>query len=78
MAPPRIYSNRSGPPSGETLNDPIRALDLFALMEMLADWIAAADRRKNSPAMALDFMKKEYPVDAQLEAIIRNTLGLIV
>lgn len=65
------------PYSVQTLNDPIRALDLFALIEMLADWIAASRRRDNNSAMALDYMKKKYPVDEQLEAIILNTLAMM-
>lgn len=65
------------PYSVQTLNDPMRSLDLFALIEMLADWIAASRRRDNNPAEALNFMKKKYPVDEQLEAIIRNTLAMM-
>jgi len=61
----------------QTLNDPIRALDLFALMEMLADWIAASQRRGNDPWEALKFMEKKHPVDEQLSAIIRNTLAMM-
>lgn len=65
------------PYSVQTLNDPIKALDLFALIEMLADWIAASRRRNNNPAKALDFLKEKYVVDHQLEMIIRNTLSMM-
>lgn len=61
----------------QTLNDPIRAMDLFALLEMLCDWIAASKRKGNSSAFALEAMKKKYQVDEQLEAILRNTLGIV-
>ena len=64
------------PYSVQTLNDPMRAIDLFALIEMMADWIAASQRRDNSPAKALDFMKEKYRIDEQVEAIIRNTLAM--
>jgi hypothetical protein len=65
------------PFSVQTLNDPVRAMDLFALLEMLADWIAASQRRGNAPVQALAIMKRKYPIDEQLEAIIRNTLALM-
>jgi hypothetical protein len=52
-------------------------MDLFALLEMLADWIAASQRRGNAPVQALAIMKRKYPIDEQLEAIIRNTLALM-
>jgi hypothetical protein len=63
--------------SVQTLNDPIRAMDMFAIFEMLCDWVAASKRRGNSPVKALDFMMKKYPIDEQLEAILRNTLAMI-
>ena len=65
------------PYSVQTLNDPIRAMDMFALIEMLCDWIAASKRRKNSPTLALEHMKEEHHIDEQLEALIRNTLAMI-
>jgi hypothetical protein len=64
------------PYSVQTLNDPIRAMDLFALVEMLADWIAASKRRGNNPGDALKFLKEKHPMDEQLEAIILNTLAM--
>ena len=65
------------PYSVQTLNDPLKAMDLFALVEMLADWIAASRRRNNSSTKALDFLKEKYGVDHQLEMIIRNTLAMM-
>lgn len=64
------------PYSVQTLNDPFRAFDLFALVEMLADWIAASKRRGNNPQDALKFLKEKHPINEQLEAIIRNTLAM--
>ena len=61
----------------QTLNDPIRAMDLFAILEMLCDWMAAAKRKGNSPLLALDALKKKYHIDEQLEAVMRNTVGII-
>ena len=65
------------PYSVQTLNDPFQALDLFALIEMLADWIAASKRRNNNPWDALKYMQEKHPVDDQLAAIIRNTLAMM-
>jgi len=65
------------PYSVQTLNDPFRALDLFALVEMLADWIAASYRRGNNAVDALKFLKEKHKMDEQLEAIIRNTLPIM-
>uniref|UniRef100_A0A6M3K9K7 Uncharacterized protein n=1 Tax=viral metagenome TaxID=1070528 RepID=A0A6M3K9K7_9ZZZZ len=65
------------PYSVQTLNDPIRAMDMFALIEMLCDWIAAASRRGNEPGLALEHITKEFPINEQLQQVIRNTLAMI-
>lgn len=61
----------------QTLNDPIRAMDIFALLEMLCDWIAASKRKGNNPLLALDILKKKYKINEQLEAILRNSVAII-
>lgn len=58
--------------------DPVPSLNLFILLEMCADWIAAASRRGNDPALALDGIKAKYPLDAQVEALMRNTIADLV
>ena len=65
------------PYSVQTLNDPIRSMDMFALFEMLCDWVAAAKRKGNAPAKALDILIEKHPVSEQLQSILRNTLALI-
>lgn len=65
------------PYSVQTLNDPILCLDMFVLIEMCCDWIAAASRRGNEPVLALKAMAEKYPIDEQLQQVIRNTLGII-
>ncbi len=65
------------PFSVQTLNDPIRAMDIFALLEMLCDWIAAAKRKGNNPLIALEVLKKKFRIDEQLEAVLRNTAVMI-
>ena len=63
--------------SAQTLNDPIRCMDLFVLLEMCCDWIAASQRRNNDPMLAMDQLTKKYPIDEQLAVIIRNTVQMI-
>ena len=61
------------------INDPIRYMDMFALLEMLCDWVAASKRKGNDPALPIDHIKKKigYGLDPQLESILRNTLDKI-
>lgn len=61
----------------QTLNDPIRAMDLFTLFEMLCDWIAASKRKGNNPCDALKVITAKYPMDEQLQAVIRNTVAML-
>lgn len=61
----------------QTNNDPIRAMDLFALLEMLCDWYAAAKRKGNSAVLPFENFQKKYNVDEQLMAVLRNTLAMI-
>jgi len=65
------------PFSVQTLNDPIRSMDLFALIEMLCDWIAASQRRGNNPSLPIKNIREKYGLDEQLDAILRNTLQMI-
>lgn len=65
------------PYASQTLNDPIRCLDMFVLIEMCCDWIAAASRRGNDPGLAMEEMTKKYPMDEQLQQVIRNTLAML-
>lgn len=65
------------PYSVQTLNDPVRCLDMFSLIEMCCDWIAAAKRRGNDPGLALKVMVEKYPMDEHLQQVIRNTLSMI-
>lgn len=58
-------------------DDPIQAMDFFALIEMLCDWIAAARRKSNKPSEAIKYLKEKYPLDPQMEAVLRNTLAVI-
>ena len=55
----------------------IQSMDLFSLLEMLCDWIAASKRKGNSASKAMEFMTADYRVDPQLEAVLLNTLAQI-
>lgn len=63
--------------SVQTLNDPIQSMDMFALMEMLCDWIGASKRKGNSAGLPFDNFEKKYNVDPQLMAVLRNSLAMI-
>jgi len=65
------------PLSVQTLNDPIRCMDLFVLMEMLCDWIGASKRKGNSAWLPFDQFEKKYNVDEQLMAVLKNTMAII-
>lgn len=65
------------PFSVETLNDPIRDMDLFQIMEMLCDWIGAAKRKGNESSLPLKGIAEEYGLEPQLQQLLRNTLAKI-
>jgi len=58
-------------------HNPIKRMNLFVLMEMCCDWIAAASKKNNDPELALDQLIQKYNVDEQLQQIIRNTIDII-
>lgn len=59
--------------SFQSLNDPIKSMDLIDIIEMLCDWLAAGKRSGQ-----LDFEKnmKKYFIDGQFAQLLRNTSGL--
>jgi len=52
----------------------IAGMDLFDLVEMLCDWMAAAQRNP-ADGVRLDYNVKAFGIDAQLSAILANTLA---
>jgi hypothetical protein len=52
----------------------IAGMDLFDLVEMLCDWMAAAQRNP-SDGVRLDYNVTAFGIDGQLAAIIANTLA---
>jgi hypothetical protein len=58
-------------------DDTLGAMNLFAIMEMLCDWVAASKRRGNEPSEALKFLVKRIHIDDQVYLILLNTLNII-
>ena len=52
----------------------IAGMDLFDLVEMLCDWMAAAQRNP-SDGVRLDYNVKAFGIDAQLASVLENTLA---
>lgn len=71
-----LQNNDHHPDFHENSKDPFAEMNLFSLIEMLCDWIAASKRKNNSPDKALEFIK--FEISPQLENILRNTLKEIV
>jgi hypothetical protein len=62
----------------EFAGDPFSGMDLFDLLEMLCDWIAASKRRGNLPSAPIERFRNELGLDHQLECVLRNTLGMMM
>ncbi len=54
--------------------DGIAGMDLFDLVEMLCDWMAAAERNP-SDGVKLDHNARQFGISPQLAAILANTLA---
>jgi hypothetical protein len=54
--------------------DGIAGMDLFDLVEMLCDWMAAAERNP-SDGVKLDHNVRLFGIEPQLAAILANTLA---
>ena len=55
-------------------NAGIAGMDLFDLVEMVCDWMAAAERHP-ADGVRLDLNAAQFGITPQLEAIIANTLA---
>lgn len=55
-------------------NQGIAGMDLFDLVEMLCDWMAAAGRHK-SDGVKLDHNVAQFAIEPQLASILANTLA---
>ena len=64
--------------SFQTLNDPIRSMDLLDIVEMLFDWYAATKRHADGNiGKSIDNNEKRFGINSQLSQLFRNTIGLI-
>jgi hypothetical protein len=59
-----------------TLNDPIRSMDLFDIVEMLCDWLAATERMKGGDiGKSIEINEKRFGINDQLSQLFRNTVS---
>ena len=63
--------------SFQTLNDPIRSMDLLDIVEMIFDWYAATKRHADGCiGKSIDNNEKRFGINSQLSQLFRNTIGL--
>ena len=58
-------------------DDPLAQMDLFMVLEMVSDWIAAASRHGGDPLAALEVAGRKYPIDPQVKALLTNTVATL-
>lgn len=62
----------------QTLNDPIKAMDLIDLVEMICDWIAATKRHDDGDIKhSIEINKTRFKLDDQVVALLNNTAALL-
>ena len=67
------YTNNDHHP--EHFPNGINDMNLFQLMEMVCDWIAAVEKHDDGDKMqSLEINRKRFGIDDQLYGIIKNTL----
>lgn len=54
----------------------INGMNLLDVIEMVCDWTAAAQRNDPNGKVNLQWARERFGIDAQLESVIKNTLGL--
>jgi len=64
--------------SFQTLNDPIQAMDLFDIVEMICDWTAATKRHSDGNIQrSIEINTERFKLDAQVVALLNNTAALL-
>jgi len=64
--------------SFQSLNDPIRSMDLVDIVEMLCDWMAATKRHADGNiGKSINHNEERFHLDGQLAQLLRNTSGLL-
>jgi hypothetical protein len=62
----------------ETLYDPIRAMDLADIAEMICDWLAACKRHKNGSIYdSIEKNKERFGINDQLCYILNQTANML-
>lgn len=62
----------------QTLNDPIKSMDLIDVVEMICDWLAASKRHTDGCiGKSITICTEKYHLDHQLEMLLRNTAAII-
>ena len=62
----------------QTLNDPIRSMDLVDIVEMLCDWLAATSRHADGNINdSITKNEKRFGINDQLSQLFRNTVALL-
>ena len=60
--------------SFQTLNDPIRSMDLFDVVEMICDWLAATKRHSDGNiGKSITINTERFRLDEQVSMLLRNT-----
>lgn len=57
--------------------DPLAKMDLFQVLEMVCDWVAAASRHGGDPLAAMKQTGRKYPIDPQVKALLTNTVATL-
>lgn len=78
------YANNKHHPEFNTINcfdggmeSPVTAMDLFDIVEMLCDWLAATKRHADGDiGKSIQINEKRFNIDRQLSQIFRNTTSV--
>lgn len=64
--------------SFQTLNDPIRSMNLIDIVEMICDWLAATKRHADGCiGKSITKNTERFKLDGQLEMLLRNTAAIL-
>jgi hypothetical protein len=64
--------------SFQTLNDPIRSMDLIDFVEMVCDWLASTRRHDTGNiGKSITINAERFHLDEQITALLRNTTALL-
>jgi hypothetical protein len=67
-------ANNDHHPEHWATDHPFEKMNVFQILEMCCDWIAASKRRGNNPILPLARMRKDFGMTEQLSEVIANTI----